>query len=99
MMYCRVRSLRSRRPSTTALLVVSTTIVLRRRRRWKEAVDGPIPHLAGLADGQAVILAHASPAFEIGQRLEGDQGVAAHRLGKRRQLRLIHQLQSPQDQL
>src|SRR6185437_3707289 len=98
MMYCLVRSLRSRRPSTTALLV-SPTIALRRGRRRKEPVDGPDPHLARLTDGQTVSLAHASPAFEIGHRLEGDQGVAAHRLGERRELRPVHQLQSPQDQL
>ena len=97
MMYCLVRSLRSRRPSTTALLISPPW-------RYAAGVAGRSWSIVRIHTSQASsmvrpFLAHASPALEIGQRLEGDQGVAAHRLGERRQLRLVHQLQSPVDQL
>src|ERR1700722_1770721 len=98
MMYCLVRSLRSRRPSTMTFLM-SATMTLRRRRRWQNPIDHPHPHLTGLFDREAMVLAHARPAFEIGQCFERNQGVAPRRLGKGSQLRSIHQLQPSEDQL
>src|SRR5438132_8570835 len=101
MMYCRVRSLRWRRPSIAAgwegpAIVRSVT---RRRSGRKQAIDDPDPQGTGLLERQAVKLAHATPAFEVNQRFERDQGAPAIDFGERSQFRLIHQLQALHDQL
>src|SRR5882762_7517484 len=84
MINCLVRSLRRRRPSIRGTLAgadldgtstASDMAALRRRR--KHAVDRTDPYLAALVEGQAMELPHASPAFEIDERLQRDQQVAA----------------------
>ena len=49
----------------------------RRRRRWQQPVDRPDPDGAGLFDVQPVVLAHATPALEIGDAPRARSAYAA----------------------
>src|SRR5689334_12669530 len=100
MMYWRVRSLRSRRPSVSTWLEDRAIGARSRRRsRRQQAIDGADPNRARLLGGQAKDLAHAPPAFEIGQRLERDQSALALALVQPRQLGPIHDLETLCDHL
>src|SRR5262249_52607866 len=99
-MVCLVRSLRWRRPSIlTDLAGVSTIASAGRRRRRQQAVDDTNPCRAGLFERQAIELAHAPPAFVVGDRLEGEQRLALVAGGQSRKLGPEHELHAHGDEL